>query len=155
MSVRDDKLAKAARLRERADALEAQTNRPDPLGEYFSHGVGGGGGGRAGASDAALARTAAALRDVRSLRAQASALETAARTQVFGDDVDGLRALVATHERHIENLTGEKGKALEVKFGREAVAEMRSSQRRKLRAARKRLEAAEAPAVSSNGGTNA
>lgn len=151
MSRRDELLAKATRLRERADALDRQitARTGDPMAGYFLLGAGGARSTaeRRGASRQNAARdekTWEMMRDRDHLRSRAAGLESTARTTVFSDDLAGLAAEVAKHERTVADCTALLADPAKVaKYGREAIVEMRSSARRKLNAARKRLERAE------------
>lgn len=138
---KDAMIEKAGRLRERADEIEAaaKARAASPLAEHFPVGVGYGG----NKHRPDVHKYADAMREVTGLRGRASSLEFAAQTQVFADDLAGLRDLVAKHERTIAELVAIKADPAKRAKYADVLPEMLASRRRKLRADRKRLEAAE------------
>lgn len=139
---KDELQAKAARLRERADRIEADANRraDDGMGDHFLCGPGGAGPRRGRRPD--VHRYAEDMREVARLRSEASSLESTARTTVFSDDLDGLNGLVSSLEQRVADLTGERRSAFEETFGKDVIRDVLASERRKLNAAKKRLAAA-------------
>ncbi len=132
-------MAEAARLRERADTMEAAASKAaeSPLAEHFPVGVGFGGAGHR----PDVHRYAERMREVSELRSRAASLETTARNTVFSDDVDGLRAAVEKHERAVADLVAKRADPEQVaKWGADVIRDVLASERRKLNRARKRLE---------------
>lgn len=151
MSRKDDLLAKAARRRERAAELEAEIRRRtgDPMAEHFPAGPGRGG--RRRTSGRQVRRAAAAdertwqlMRERDRLLSAASSLEATARTVVFSDDHEGLAGRVAQLEKAVADCDALLADPAKVaKYGRPAIADLRSGYVRKLSVARRRLADAE------------
>lgn len=150
MSRRDDMLAKAARLRERADDLDRQieARTVDPMAEHFPLTAGAAHGTRPGTRAARRAnasdeRTWQMMRDRDRLRSRAASLEATARTTVFSDDSDGLAAEVAKYEKAVADCDALLADPAKVaKYGADSIRELRRGYVTKRRAARKRLDAA-------------
>lgn len=163
-AIREQKLAKAAGLRERAERLDQQISARIDAGDSKAAGTCGPGGARPTAlrrpgaqaradrrRNASDERTWAMMRERDQLRAEAEALELAAKTQVFADDVEGLQRQVANEQRLVDwcdaalrKGTPERERAAARGMDDQFLRESRREHRRKLKAAQARLDRAEA-----------